>query len=281
MRSKRTVLITGCSDGGMGAALAKEFHQAGLHVIATARDVSRMAGLTSIGIETLPLDIQTESSIQACVTKISDLDILINNAGAMYTMPLSDLSIPRAKGLFDINVWGNIAVTQAFLPLLLKSTKPVVVNHTSAGAGMVIPFQSAYNASKAAMSVMSNAMRLELNAFGITIVELRTGGVKTNIAKNVQAQQPQLPDGSIYTPAKELVEKALMYEWFEGMGVTPEQWAKEVVADLLKKNPPSVIWRGESAWGAWFGSFFPVAWFDGMLKKMVGLDKIEDIIRKQ
>jgi NADP-dependent 3-hydroxy acid dehydrogenase YdfG len=84
MNSKRTVLITGCSDGGMGAALAKEFHQAGLHVIATARDVSKMTGLTSLGIETLPLDIQSESSIQACFAKVSDLDILINNAGAMY-----------------------------------------------------------------------------------------------------------------------------------------------------------------------------------------------------
>ena len=281
MNLKRTVLITGCSDGGMGAALAKEFHQAGLHVIATARDASKMSSLTSVGIETLPLDIQSESSIQTCVAKISNLDILINNAGALYTMPVSDLSIPRAKELFDINVWGNIAVTQAFLPLLLKSTKPMVVNHTSAGVGMVIPFQAAYNASKAAMSIMSNAMRLELDAFGVTTVELRTGGVKTNIGKNVQAQRPQLPDGSIYTPAKELVEKALLYEWFEGMGVTAEQWAKEVVADLLKKNPPAVIWRGESAWGAWFGSFLPVTWFDGMLKKMVGLDKVEDVIRKQ
>ncbi len=85
---------------------------------------------------------------------------------------------------------------------------------------LVIPFQSVYNASKAAMSIMSQAMRLELNSFGVTVIELRTGGVKTNIAKNVQAQRPQLPDSSIYAPAKELVEKALMYEWFEGMGIT-------------------------------------------------------------
>lgn len=133
--SKRTVLITGCSDGGMGAALAKEFHTAGLHVYATARDTSKMESLTALGIETLLLDIQSESSIEDCAKKVPRLDILINNAGAQYTMPIADISIPEAKKLFDLNVWGNIAMTQAFLPQLLKSSKAIVVNHTSVGAG--------------------------------------------------------------------------------------------------------------------------------------------------
>ena len=82
--SKRTVLITGCSDGGTGAELAKQFHKAGLRVYATARDVSKMESLTALGIETLPLDIQSESSIEECAKKVSHLDMLINNAGATY-----------------------------------------------------------------------------------------------------------------------------------------------------------------------------------------------------
>ena len=277
---KRTVLVTGCSDGGTGAALAQEFHRAGLHVYATARDPSKMQSLTALGIETLPLDVQSESSIQDCVTKIPSLDILVNNAGAMYTSPISDLSIPKAKELFDINVWGYIAVTQAFLPLLLRSPKAIVVNHTSCGAGMTIPFQAAYNASKAAMSSFNNGLRIELQPFdNISVVELRTGGVRTNIARNVQTQQPKLPNSSVYAPARELVEKALRYEWFEGMGIPAEQWAQQVVADLLKERPPAAIWRGESARSAWIGTFFPLSWFDGMLKKMTGLDKIESVLR--
>ena len=265
----------------MGAALAKEFHKAGLHVYATARDASKMPSLTSLGIETLVLDIQSESSIQACASKISSLDILINNAGASYTMPISDLSIPEAKDIFDLNVWGQIATTQAFLPLLLKSPQGMIVNHTSVGATMSMPFQAVYNASKSAMSRFSDTLRLELEPFSVSVVELRTGGVKTNVVKNVQAKQPKLPANSIYSPAKEVVEKALRVEYFEGMGITAEQWAIEVVADLLKKSPRPVIWRGESAWLASFGRFFPFGWFDGMVRKMTGLDQVERIVRKQ
>ena len=279
--SRRTVLITGCSDGGMGAELAKEFHKAGLYVYATARDSSKMESLTSLGIETLLLDVQSESSIEDCVKKVSRLDILINNAGALYTMPLADVSIPEAKKIFDVNVWSYITMVQAFLPLLLKSAKPIVVNHTSTGSGIAIPFQGVYNASKAAMALFSDVLRLELQPFGISVINLKTGGVKTNVVKNLQAKQPEIPEGSIYTPAKELVNKSLRSEWFENMGISAEQWAKEVVADLLKKNPPSVIWRGESAGLARLGSFFPYGWFDGMFKRMTGLDKVEAVIRKE
>src|ERR1700712_4043024 len=119
--SKQTVLITGCSDGGLGAALAIAFHEAGLHVYATARNPSKLEEVKSHGIETLTLDVLSDSSIAACVAKLSQLDILVNNAGAAYSMPVTDLAIAEAKKLFDLNVWSYIAVTQAFLPLLLKS----------------------------------------------------------------------------------------------------------------------------------------------------------------
>lgn len=277
---KRTVLITGCSEGGVGAELAKEFHKAGLQVYATARDPSKMGTLTLLGIEALPLDIQSNSSIDECAKKISHLDILINNAGASYTMPIADISISEAKKLFDINVWGYIAVTQAFLPLLIKSPKAMIVNHTSSGATISIPWQAVYNASKAAMSSFSNTLRMELEPFRISVVELRTGGVKTNIVSNVQAKQPKLPSGSIYLPARDIVEKALLLEWVEGRGITAEQWAKKVVGDLLMNSPSPVIWRGESAWIASVMSLLPFR-LDWLFKKWTSLDKVESIIRKQ
>ena len=130
-KPKRTVLITGCSEGGIGAALAVAFHDAGLRVIATARNPSKMESLKSAGIETLPLDVQSEASIQQCVGELSSLDILVNNAGSGLLSPLSDVSVAQAKELFDLNVWAQIAMTQACLPLLLKSEQAIIVNHTS------------------------------------------------------------------------------------------------------------------------------------------------------
>ena len=79
--SKRSVLITGSSDGGTGAALAKAFHNAGYKVYATARSVKKTEKLAALGIETLELDVLSESSISACVGKLDSLDILVNNAG--------------------------------------------------------------------------------------------------------------------------------------------------------------------------------------------------------
>lgn len=279
--AKTTVLITGCSEGGMGAALAKEFHRSGYNVYATARDQSKMASLSALGIKTMTLDIQSQSSIDHCVESIPHLDILINNAGASYTMPIVDLSIPEAKKLFDCNVWGHLALTQAFMPRLLASPKAMVVNHTSVGVHAALPFQAAYNASKAAMAMFSDILRLELQPFDITVVNLKTAGVRTNIVQNIQARQPQLPASSIFAPAKELVESALRSEWVGDRGITAEQWAKEVVADLQKPSVPPVIWRGESAWLARFGSILPFGWIDGTYKRMTGLGEVERKIRMQ
>lgn len=276
---QRTVLISGCSDGGMGAELAKQFRIAGFCVYATARDRSKMEELEALGIQTITLDIRSGASIEQCVQQIPSLDILVNNAGASYTMPIADISIQEAKDLFDTNVWGHLALTQSFLPLLRKSPKAMIVNHTSVGVGAAIPFQSAYNASKAAMSMFSDVLRLELQPFNISVINLKTAGVRTNIVQNAQAEQPKLPADSIYAPARALMEKALRLEWVEGRGISARQWAKEVVSDLQKKCPPSVIYRGESAWLAWFASLLPFGWVDGMFRKMTGLDKIERDIR--
>ena len=137
---------------------------------------------------------------------------------------------------------------QAFLPLLLKSCNDMTVNQTSVGAVTTLPFQAIYNSSKAAMTMLSNPLRLELQPFDITVVDPRTGVVKTNLIKNLnESQQPSLPKGPIYKPARQAIEKAMRQDGFEDQGMPAQKWTKLVVQDLLKKNPPSVIWRGKSA----------------------------------
>ena len=278
--AKRTVLITGCSDGGLGAALAIAFYEAGLHVYATARDPSKMTNLASLGIETLPLDVLSDSSIATCVSRLSSLDILVNNAGAVYSMPVSDLSMPECKKLFDLNVWSYLAVTQAFLPLLLQS-KGLIVNHTSVVSSLAVPFQSAYNASKAAMAMFSDSQRLELEPFGITVVDLRTGAVKSNILQNQKAAGlVSLPKDSIYEPAREAVESAMRNEKLADKGMPAHQWAGQVVQDLLRKKPPMTVWRGAQARLGWVATFLPHGMFDGMVKKLTGVDVVERMVRK-
>ncbi|KAF4549585.1 Short chain dehydrogenase-like protein 62 [Elsinoe fawcettii] len=277
--TQRSVLITGCSEGGMGAALAIAFHDAGFRVYATARDVSKMAGLRHTGLELLPLDILSSQSIATCVSKVSSLDMLVNNAGLSYSMPMSDMDLEEAKASFNVNVWAQLAVTQAFLPLLIES-KGMIVNQTSVVAVTAIPFQSAYNASKAAMSMFSDCLRLEMEPFGVRVVDLKTGAVASNLIKNQKEKTTiSLPQDSLYMPAKEAVEAAMRNDKMANAGVPADQWAREVVGDLLRKNPPLVIWRGLNARMGRIGSIMPYGMMDSTIKKMTGLDVVEEKVR--
>lgn len=278
--SKRTVLITGCSDGGLGAALAIALHKRGLHVYATARNPSKVGQVQAHGIETFTLDVLSKASIVAAAAKIPRLDILINNAGALYSMPISDMSIPQAKELFDLNVWSYLEVTQAFLPALLQS-KGIIVNQTSSAGLEAIAFQSAYNASKAAMIMFSDCMRLELALFGIRVINLKSSNAASNNFSNQSGiTGARLPSGSLYDFAKEIVEKTMRGETFP-MEVTAEQWANQVAQDLLKKsNPPNNIWRGTKAWIAWLSSLRPFGLPDVVLKQVAGLDLVEKALPK-
>ena len=110
MASKRSVLITGCSKGGLGDALARAFHAHGLRVIATARNLSKIEHLKTLGIETLTLDVTSQESIKTCIQEVTNLtvgslDILLNNSGVGYHLPLTDVSIDAAREVFDLNVW--------------------------------------------------------------------------------------------------------------------------------------------------------------------------------
>jgi NAD(P)-dependent dehydrogenase (short-subunit alcohol dehydrogenase family) len=149
---KKTVLITGCSQGGIGASLVKAFHSRGYHVFATLRNKSKADPifLQSDHISVVDLEITSPESIKSCTDYVAErtggtLDVLVNNAGMGLCGPLLDTDIDEAKKVYDLNVWGVIAMTQAFAPMLVKA-KGVVCNISSvaacftfAWAGMHLP----------------------------------------------------------------------------------------------------------------------------------------------
>jgi NAD(P)-dependent dehydrogenase (short-subunit alcohol dehydrogenase family) len=291
----RTVLITGCSDGGLGAALATAFHAHAdrYRVFATARDTSKMDALTARGIETLALDVLSDESIQACVAQVArltggTLDVLVNNAGSGYNMPVMEASVVDMQKLFDLNVFSVIRATQLFLPLLRSSASrggsegaPLVVNNTSVASVMGVPWQSPYSASKAAIASFTAVMRLELQPLGVRVVDLKTGSVKSNFfAGTVARYDAKLPPDSIYGAIRDKVESFMRGD----MGVESmdaDKWARAVVKDLSKSNPPAQVWRGGSANVMWLSTFLPVGALDGMLKKMGGLDVFEQKLKEE
>jgi 1-acylglycerone phosphate reductase len=139
--AKRTVLITGCSAGGIGAAMTKAFTDLDYHVFATLRDTAKAGSLVQMAnVEILQLEVTSRESIEQCVLEVQKrtggtLDILVNNAGADFVIPLLDTSIEEAKKLHEVNVWSILATIQAFAPLLIKA-KGTVCNISSVAATM-------------------------------------------------------------------------------------------------------------------------------------------------
>jgi NAD(P)-dependent dehydrogenase (short-subunit alcohol dehydrogenase family) len=147
MSQQKTVLITGCSDGGIGSALAKAFQSHGLRVFATARTLAKMASLEQLpSVTLLPLDVTSSPSIDAAVEAVKretngTLDYLINNAAINQYSPALDIDIAQAKKMFDTNYWGALEVTQKFSPLLIAK-KGTIVGISSISAHANIPYCS-------------------------------------------------------------------------------------------------------------------------------------------
>lgn len=140
MPSSKTVLITGCSSKGIGAALALEIAKRGHTVFATARNPAKIPSeLTSLSnVQVLTLDVTSGTSVHEAVEAVKShgegrLDVLVNNAGVGYTMPLLDVDIDEAKKLHDVNVWGCLQVTQGFADLLIESKGRVVMMSSVGG----------------------------------------------------------------------------------------------------------------------------------------------------
>ncbi|KAF3087836.1 hypothetical protein TWF569_002847 [Orbilia oligospora] len=254
--TRKTVLITGAGVGGIGGSLAEEFNRKGYRVFATARRTETLEPLSKLGIELLSLDVTKPESIASCKSQVESLtngklDILINNAGRNYTMPALDLSIHEVRDMFETNVFGVMAVTQSFAPLIINAQGKIVMIGSLA-AVMPYAFGASYGASKAAIHAYCNTLRVEMKAFGVEVINVVTGGVRTQLAR----VERELPADSYYSPIRDFFAKRVQYS--QKNSIPPEVYAKNVVAQLTRRHSSSWIWEGYFAWRAWaLDTFFP------------------------
>jgi NAD(P)-dependent dehydrogenase (short-subunit alcohol dehydrogenase family) len=147
---KRSVLVTGCSAGGIGAGLAEAFRDKGYHVFATLRNPSKLPPSLSKApnVTPLTLDVLSSDSIAAAVSDVTKhtggrLDILVNNSGQNFIRPALDVPLDEGRKLFDLNFWAPLATIQAFAPLLIAA-RGLVVNQSSAAGYVPMTFGSQY-----------------------------------------------------------------------------------------------------------------------------------------
>ncbi|KAJ2977729.1 hypothetical protein NUW58_g7722 [Xylaria curta] len=263
---QKTVLVTGCTPGGIGHGICLEYHRQGLHVIATARRPEVLAELAELGMSTVALDVTDAESIRKCrdeVAKINGgkLDILVNNAGRTHTHPALDVSLPDVRATFETNVFSIMAMVQAFIDQLITA-KGLIINISSLSSITPYLFGSVYCASKAAVSAYSRTLRLELAPFGVRVMVSMTGTVKSNTASQGHRV---LPDDSLYQKVKHIFEWRLVFSQNSDTMDTAT-FARKLVADSLRSESPGWLrsligrpdwfWYGGLARSVWFGHTF-------------------------
>ncbi|MES2556305.1 MAG: oxidoreductase [Bacteroidota bacterium] len=213
---KKVILITGASSG-MGKVFARELAKEGHIVYGAARRVEMLADLHQYNVKTLPLDVTDDTSMQTCISEILQqegrIDVLVNNAGYGSYGTIEDVSMEEAKRQMEVNVFGLARMTQLVLPGMRKQKSGRIINISSIGGKIATPFGAWYHASKFAVEGMSDALRIEVAPFGIDVVLIEPGGVKSEWAdiayQNLQKTTANTAYGEMAGKFKAAFEKTI------------------------------------------------------------------------
>ncbi|KAF8349696.1 oxidoreductase [Amanita rubescens] len=241
------VLITGCSLGGIGHAMCEAFAERGCTVIATSRNVSTMGDFKhETTIKKFALDVtqdeQVKEVVQQVVEQEGGIDILVNNAGMIAPGPLIDNDIEHVQRAFDTNVFGLWRMARAVIPEMAKRHKGLIVNIGSIVGEIPTPWNGIYCSTKAAVYSLSEVMNMECRPFGISVMHVAPGAVKSNIADNAAAQYA-LPPSSLYKAYLPNIVKRMYASQGPG-SMSTEKFAEDVVSKALKTSPPSYMMGG-------------------------------------
>lgn len=234
----KVVLITGGSSG-IGKSIGEFLHQKGFVVYGTSRNPEKV--LNSV-FPLVGLDVRNSDSIQKAVSKIIEtsgrLDIVINNAGVGITGPLEEIPTEEIRNNFETNFFGPIEVMKAALPQMRKQNSGLIINITSIAGYMGLPYRSVYSASKGALELITEALRMEVKSFGIEITNVAPGDFATNIAAG-RYHAPVIKDSAYEKVYGDVL--ATMNDHVDA-GSNPNEMA-EAVYKIIQTKKPNVHYK--------------------------------------
>ena len=252
---KKVALVTG-SSSGMGFTTAVMLARAGIHTYASMRNLKKSKTITDLAnkenlpLQVIQLDVNDDKSVKDAIAKIvtekERIDVLVNNAGYGLFGFIEDVSIEEMKAQFETNFFGVMRVTQLVLPIMRKQKSGTIVNVSSVGGRISLPVLSAYNSTKFALEGLSESMSYELEPFGIKVVIIEPGVIRTNIMDSSifakKAQDPKSPYFSLIQKVESNF-KSMM----ENKSSPPEEVAKVILGALTSKNPQLRYTVGDDA----------------------------------
>ena len=238
-------VVTG-SSSGIGFEIALTLARNGFQTYATMRNLAKSENIKSIASkENLPIYIEQldvtdnksiTNAIQAIVSKANSIDVLVNNAGYALTSAFEDLAIEEIKAQYETNLFGLIRTTQTVLPIMRKQKSGTIVNISSGAGRFGFPGFSAYVSTKFAVEGLSESMAYELEPFGIKVILIEPGVIRTNAFKNVVLAKKSQNTNSPYSQIMQKMSASFEH-MLENASSSPDLVAKVVLQAVTSENP--------------------------------------------
>jgi len=257
----KTALVTGASSG-IGKSTVELLLKEGAKVYAAARRVEKMNDLESLGAKVVKLDVTDEDSIANAVHTIlsaeGSIDILVNNAGYGSYGAVEDVPIAEARRQFDVNIFGLARLTQLVLPEMRKNHYGKIVNISSMGGKIFTPFGAWYHATKHALEGWSDCLRMEVKEFGIDVVVVEPGGIKTPWGVIAADNLKKTSGSGVYAEKANKTAESTKKMYTTGNLTPPSAIAKTIVKSVTAHRPKRRYVKGFGAAPAlfirkWFG----------------------------
>jgi len=244
-RNKKKVAVVTGSSTGIGFETSLLLARNGFYTYATMRDLDKSKAITNItqkeklSLEILQLDVTADKSVKEAINKITNeqerIDVLVNNAGFALVGAFEEISIEEFKEQYETNVFGVIRVTQAVLPIMRNQRDGTIVNISSIAGKIGFPLTSAYVSSKFALEGLTESMAYEIEQFGIKVILIEPGVIKTNFNNNLKiGKRVANNQNSSY---KEMTQKRItgFQPRFES-GTPPVDVAKVILKAITSEN---------------------------------------------
>jgi NAD(P)-dependent dehydrogenase (short-subunit alcohol dehydrogenase family) len=244
--STRVALVTGASSG-IGERTALRLREAGFEVYAVARRVERMADLADAGVHVLAMDVTDDASMTSGVARIVEeqgrIDVLVNNAGYGSYGAVEDVPLEEARRQFEVNVFGLARLTQLVTPHMRRvAAEPLaqrcrIVNVSSVGGKFYEPLGAWYHATKFAVEGFSDSLRIELAPFGIDVVIIEPGPIRTEWNQISRESLTETSRGGAYEAQAAKVRRVLERADRPPLGSRPDVVARKIVAAVQANTP--------------------------------------------
>ena len=271
MMNKKVILITGASSG-IGYDAAQTLAQQGHRVYAAARRVERMEQLKTFGVEVVRMDVTDEASMQNGVESVVQaegrIDVLINNAGYGFFGAIENVPMEEARKQLEVNVFGLARLTQLVLPYMRRQQSGRIINTSSIAGKMVFYMGGWYNVTKYSVEAFSDALRMEMKPFGIDVVMIEPGAIKTDWGIIAARHLKESSVGTAYEESG--TQWANNMDWFyqTNMLSSPAEITKAISRAVNSRRPKARYCRGRfSVIGRILHALLPVHWWDAMMRQ--------------